>query len=363
MATLRIVLLMGLLALTACAQAGAGVMVSGTIAAVDTTNMTITLAPPPATAGVIAPAVKFFYTAKTRFFKNGVEAKPGALVVGDMCAAECVRERDRLIALSVKVKSPEPPKPQLVKGRIREINYDTGIFELLIGEPGATGAHVMGFAANDQTKIAKDGLGAAFADLKSGDMAVVGFRPSPVASPGPTVALTIQAHTPPESVGHVKGMLVERDLDKRILGVMPGDWVAVPADPVVRVFVPETAKITKFWEVPLAGLNTRDHVAVTFIKRADSPLPVALAVEALPERITGIVDHVDIVAGAVAVKMTPTGPAGPYKVVDGRTKITRNGVIVGLGDLKAGDLVRLAYFRFPEANIAVMVDARSIRGK
>lgn len=334
-----------------------GVAVKGIISEIDLDNRAITLNAPVLSSTDPAPArLTFYFTEATRFYKNGVPAGADALAVGDACLAECIRsETGSLVALSVKAVT---PRTEFVKGKIGKINYELRLFELLVGDPNTSTFRVFMFAANEETKIFKNGAPAKFGALRSGDLASVGFL-APVLDPTkPRLATVIEARTPPELLGRVVGRVVELDFEKRIIGVLPAERLIISADPVVRLFVPENAKIDKFGESGLRALMLEDRVDVTFLKETDSVLAPVVSIVVKPNIAKGIIDGVDLEHRVIGLKATPLSPTVLFKVLD-RTKIVKDGIPAELGALLKGDLAQVAYFRFPGGNVASIIAART----
>jgi len=193
----------------------------GIISAINLEKGTVVIVPPGSAAAGTTPTkgFLFFVNAQTKIIKNNQTATLKDLAIGDFCRAQIKYSSDGApFALSVQASSPQSQPGsglKFVTGVISAIDYSKLAFELT-GKSGPDGtAPVLKFFADKETKIIKNGHPVGFGDLKVGNMAGVGFAPSPTLQPGSAVrAAVIEVKnpvTPPPGLKTVTGPISNID--------------------------------------------------------------------------------------------------------------------------------------------------------
>lgn len=333
------------------------VTIDGVITAIDLQAGSVTLAP--ANAITSRVPIIFFVNAKTQIVKNEKVVPLSALAVRDLCKAVVVKQNDgKLIALSVFANSPTPPVV-FARGRIDKIDSAKFIFTLKLENTMGPVAMVTMFSVDATTTIIKNGKPAAFADLKSGDIAAVGYIPPMTLVVGvPVHAVSVEAKTPPEMAGVVYGKLVEIDPVARIIGVQPDSRMLDVILPVVRLRVTSGTTINKFGIDLFDSLMLGDIVSASFLRASDAIFPPALNITVVPDVFQGFVTGVDYDKGVVIAQVSPMGISVMFKAVE-KTAFYKNGRPATIKEILPKDNVTIRFFHFKDGNVAVSVYAKS----
>jgi hypothetical protein len=348
------------------------------IAVATPTSAKITVAPVPLAAGAPTPApVTFIVNSKTQLFKDGKVCLLPAILVGDSCRALLVKNAEGgLVAQIVYARTVVPPI-KVDKGTIFDKGVIGGLrtFKLRLPATATLPEVTAWFSVSDRTKITVDGKPASYDLLANGQFAEVGFLPPP---PGPlTVTQPILASSvaaknpPPPPVIHVIGRLISVDLVNGIIVVnLRGTTTQIAFK------ITDATKIDKFGPAPLAALvpagvferylGDMVDVASRLTPSFSAVPPVAISVVVLPDSVMGVIAGIAInpdgVTGTLQIgpKLATNIvlPSEQYKVVPA-TRITRNGMLVTIGQLVNGDLASLKFFQFREGKVASLVEART----
>lgn len=338
------------------------IVVVGVITVLDASQKQITLNGQPPTAGPSrVPAMRsivFRCNDQTVIKKDDKVVGFDALALKDDCTAQLTKtSTGGLVALNVLARTPRPPITT-AQGAIGAVDTAASTFDLVLRSSDPATAVVLKFSVDLTTKIMKDGKLAGLADLAKGDLATVAFNPPPP-DMGPVVrpihALVVEARTPPPPPvppAHFRGRLVSVS-DSKVIAV------AGPDGTVPKQFqvTPDT-KIVKFHPAGLDALVKGDMLDVAFNGASDAAIPPAFAIMVMPELARGTIAVVDVLNGVVAIKMGMM-PARAFKVLPD-TVILRNGLPLGLGDLKVGDMAEVRFFHFKDIDVAAAISARGV---
>lgn len=355
-------------------------VIEGTATAVtiSTTGVggSITVAVPPVTPTGPTRLVTFAVTDKTQIFKNGNPAKLGDVKVGDAIRALVNQSAAgaALVAQVVYAKTPPPPPLKWATGLIvdKALWNSTRTFKI----QASASAVPMWFSVDNNTKITVDGVAVTYDKLAKGQTAEVGYAPPPpLMTPVvlPILASVVSAKSPPPPpVVHVIGRLAAVDLVKGTISVATMGSVIAP----IVIKVTDATVIDKLGPKKLVDLTPAgpgypgDAVDVTMkpVVATSLDLPTAISVVVVPETLMGVISGVDpigrtfkmVVRTVVSPIVGVTNPTmGVLFTVVPDTKIVKNGIPVGLGDLRPQDAANVKYFQFGAEKRAAFVEAKS----
>jgi len=353
----------GLVALEVAAKAPPPptIVLEGIITALDPETHRVTLngQTPQIGSVVIAPrpAVSFAVTPLTVITRNGAPAGFSDLKLGDRCRAVVFKTEMGLVAREVAAKGVEPPLVW-ANGKIAKIDYENARFVLSVGVGENT--RYMQFTYDRGTTITKDGCPAGPGEVKVGDLARVGYLLLPTMRPDATLrAAAIEARTPPEGIAWIRGRIVRIGAEEMLVGVAPNNADCADSADCVRFFqVTRFTRIVKMGEAGFNALCVGDMVELGYPKESNCKTPPAISIFVCPERFGGKIAKLDVEARAMVVQ---DGEKFMEFFVAKEARILKNGRLVPLYTLKAGDLVKVRYYMFREANVAFEVIALSPR--
>lgn len=330
--------------------------VMGIITAIDAAQKLVTLNGPTGDpARQARRPIVFACNDDTKIIKDGQEAGFDALALQDECEALCKGTENGLLAVRVAARTPRP-RLAWVNGVIAAVDLTASTFDLRMPpRPDDPNPIVRKFSVDGETRIIKNGQSATLGNLKPGDLAAVGFVPSPEleAVVGPIRASVVEARTPPVEIAHIIGTLVEVTDQGQIVVARPG------TDNVRFQLTPDTT-IVKLHEVGPQALLPGDIVDVAFNRVLDVAVPPAIAVAVQPFPFGGIIAAVNLENQTVAIQQTPTSPARLFKVVR-ETMIKKNGAPAPLEALRPRDIAEVRFFHFREIDVAGAIVAQAPR--
>jgi len=346
-------------------------VVEGTITAISRISTTvgkITVSVPSVTPTTPVRLVTILVNAKTVIYKNGSLVTLAALAVGDTCRATVIKTAEGGLLATLIYAKTAPLKT--VSGVIAEKVLYNGArtFRLSL----ATTTARMWFSVNGDTRITVDGKPATYDQLAKGQNAEVAYKqPPPLMTPVeiPIPASVVTARNvvpPPPPVYHVKGRLAFVDALNRVIGVKPATPTA-GSNVIMQFKVTDLTKIEKFGPALLKDLTPAgtvyagDQVDVAYpplVIESITP-PVAVTIAVSPEIVAGSITSIKPLERVFTLSIPTPATTPPYFTVVTATRITRNGVPVGLGDLRIGDLAGVRYFQFWSEKRAAVVEARA----
>ncbi|MCX6343796.1 MAG: DUF5666 domain-containing protein [Armatimonadetes bacterium] len=269
--------------------------------------------------------------------------------------------------------SPVPPPqmvPYVLEGVISAIVPETGAITLVF--PNMPQRLPEGFFVNNLTRILKNGQIAPFSALAIGDWCRAEIKPTTQNVP---LAVNVQAKTPPVAPPPgamvLEGIITQINADGHSITLSPPP--GAPARPPVTFLVNDATKIMKNGQpAQFSALAVGDKCRAEVVQREG--VWVALNVQAgsaapPPPPLTWARGKITVIApAALTFTLLVTNAENPNGVArlffeDRETKIRRNGIAVGFGDLKVGDFAEVGFVLPPTATTnrlrAAVIEAKS----
>lgn len=315
----------------------------------------------------------FSVSSATKITVDGIVATYAQLASGQMAEVSYVQPPPQMttviLPIPASVVAARNPAPLLwARGTIVEKSLWNGkqTFKLRL----ATGTQTIWFSVDATTRITVDGEIAPYERLANGQTAEVGYvQPPPlvpaVIVPTPASVVAAKNAAPPPTI-RIVGRLVSVNLATGVIGVR-----IPPKNLVLNIRVTDETLVKKFGPARLADLtpasatypgDSVEVLATPVMATVVGAMPVAVSIAVSPETQAGTIAGVDIYGKTFRLIPVLYGTVVPtamlFKVMP-ETVILKNGVPVGLGDLKIRDFANVRYFQFGLEKRAYVVEARS----
>lgn len=338
-------------------------IIEGVVSTIDYDKGFVTLVQPGSGNQIRAYVLPmgFFVTPTTKILKNEQIAVLKEVLVGDQCRAEVKQEVNGVpFALNMRLRT---PGLKWQPGVVNSVDTTGGIIELKIPTSDNTTPVTVKFSLDASTMIRKNGKPVGLGDILPGDVGRIGFIPVPAADPSAAIpSIVVEVYTPKTPNVILEGVISVIDTTTGAVTLVAPS--SAPAKPPVTFYVVDSTKIMKN-----GAAAAFSALAVNDICRAEAQVAsngslIALNVQAktpvIPLKTAkGTISAVDVTGSTFDLKSDGTGIIIHF-TVNANTKIGKNGVKAGLGDLAVGDLAAVAYSQ-PSAteNVAAGVEAKT----